>query len=471
MKKEPFKKTKIVATIGPSTWDPEVMKSIIDTGLNVARVNGAFADIEELGRVAKLIRSFSTDVALMLDIKGHEIRLNKFDPDIKIKPGDEVIIGSSKKDKIYPITYPELYSNLKEGVTLLLDDGKVELEVKEIKNKKIYTKVINGSVIKYGKSINTPGTTLLNPPLTKKDIKQIKFCIKDGWDFVSASFIRNADDAKRVRKYLDKSHMKVIAKIEDSQGVENFDEILEEVEGIMVARGDLGIEIPFERVPELQKEFIRKCNEKGKPVITATHMLESMIESPRPTRAEISDVANAVLDGTDAIMLSGESSTGKYPVEAVETMRRIALETENDLTPSLIPGIPDAPEVTNALTKAAFEVATSLDIDSIIVVSKTGRTARLLGRFRITQPIYAFVSKDYYKRRMNLSKGVYPFTFPQTYKDRDHALNGIIKEVIKKGFVNKTDKVLVIGNAVTALTEKAYFPNIFEVVEIKEFLK
>ena len=465
-----MKKTKIVATIGPSSWPKSVMRAMINNGMNTARINGAFADTAELKRVAELVRSISKEVALMLDIKGHEIRLNKFEPDLTIKEGDEVVIGSSAKDKIYPFTYPNLYKDLKIGAKLLVDDGEVELLVTKILNEKIYTKVLSGKIIKKGKSINTPGLKLSNPPLTKRDIEQIEFCIKDGWDFVSASFIRDLTDVRAVQKHTNGSHMKIIAKIEDAYGLKNYDEILTEVEGIMVARGDLGVEIPYEQLPIAQKEMIRKANEMGKPVITATQMLESMVEKPRPTRAEVSDVANAIFDGTDAIMLSGETSSGKYPIEAVKVMNKVAMETEKFIKPQLLAGDPDGPEVTDALAKAAFEVCTNLDINCVIVATRTGRTARLLSRFKIKQPIFTFVSEEYYLRRMNLSRGIYSYIFPKKYRDRDHALAGIIELVIKKKLVKESDKVLVVGNAAKALEKESYFPNIFEIVNIADFM-
>ncbi len=466
-----MKKTKIIATIGPSSWPIQTLTQMYKNGMNAVRVNGAFADNEELKKVSTLARSISDKIILILDIKGHEVRLNRFDEPLKIKKGDEVVIGSSIKDAIYPVTYPVLYKDLTPGIRLLLDDGNVILEVTKIQNQKIHTKVILGSLLKPAKGMNIPGVKLSNPPLTERDIEQIKFCIKDGWDYVAESFVRNREDVLAIKKYTDGSHMKIIAKIEDLQGVENFDEILEEVEGVMVARGDLGIEVPYERLPMLQKGMIKKCNAKGKPVITATQMLESMIEKPFATRAEISDVANSIIDGTDVIMLSSETSAGAYPAEAVETMRRIAVETEKYIKPKLLDDVPAASEITNATTKAAFEICTSLDIDAVIAVTRTGRTARILSRFKIKQPIYTFVSQDYYMRRMNLSRGVYPFTYNAKYKDRDAALNAIIKEAVDRKLVKKTHKVLVIGNAAKAIDREVYFPNIFEIVEIGKFLQ
>src|SRR3990172_442029 len=352
-----FKRTKIVCTIGPSSWPVPVLTKMVEAGMNVARLNGAFADVAELDRVAKLVRSISPDVALLLDIKGHEVRLNKFSEDIAVEPGKEIIIGSTDKDPIYPITYPELYKEITAGQLILIDKGETKLVLKRIEDGKIYASVVNGTVIKGGKGMNFPGAKLSNPALTPRDIEQIAFCVKDNWEFVAASFVRNAEDVRTVRKHLEGSSTRLISKIEDQQGADNFDEILKESDGIMVARGDMGAEIPIERLPILQKEFIYKCNQAAKPVITATNMLESMIEKPLPTRAEITDVANAVLDGTDALMTSGETSGGKYPLESVETMSKIAVENEKYLLPDIMDALQlDDHYVGVAMANAAFQV-------------------------------------------------------------------------------------------------------------------
>lgn len=464
------KRTKIVCTIGPSSWAPEVLEKMIKSGMNVARINGAFADVPELKRVADLVRSISKDVSLMLDIKGHELRLNKFSEDVLVKPGDEFIIGSKEEDPIYPVTYPELYKEMKPDRIIYIDKGETMLRVTKIANAKIYTKVINGSVIKGGKGMNVPGTSLNNPPVTKRDIEQIEFCTSDNWDFIAASFIRSKKDISIIRKYLKDSKIKLIAKIEDQQGVDNFDEILKASDGIMIARGDMGAEIPLERLPILQKEFIYKCNEAAKPVITATNMLESMIEKPLPTRAEITDVANAVLDGTDAVMTSGETTAGKYPIETVEIMSRIAIENEQFMEPEVFPSFQlDDQQIGVAMTNAAVEVSKTLELDAIIVVSQVGSTARLLARHNLRLPIYAFVSDSILKRQLNLSKGIQAFTYPFRYKDRDAAISGIINYIYEQKLVSKTSKLLVIGKGNEILGNLSTFPSIFEYVDMKDY--
>ncbi|MFQ5493494.1 MAG: pyruvate kinase [Candidatus Dojkabacteria bacterium] len=470
---KPLKRTKIVSTIGPASWPPAVLKKMIKNGTTVARVNGAFADVPELDRVAKLIRAISDDVALMLDIKGHELRLNKFPEEIKIKPGDQIVFGSKTSDPIYPVTYPGLYKEIKKGQIILIDKGEAKLEVTKISGGKIYATVINGTVIKGGKGMNVPGAELTNEPLTKRDVEQISFVVSDKWEFISASFIRYASDVKAVKKYLKGSLTKVISKIEDQQGVDNFDEILAESGGIMIARGDMGAEIPLERLPILQKEFIYKCNAVGKPVITATNMLESMIEKPLPTRAEITDVANAVLDGTDAVMTSGETSTGKYPVETIETMSRIATENEKYLIPEIFDyhsTSDDDPDlVAVAMTNAAFEVAQTLPLDKIFVVSSTGVTARLMSRHNLAVHVEAFVSNPVIKRQLALTKGVTAHVFPRRYIDRDHAIKAILRFALAQKIIKRSEKVLIIGRRPFEETSKFKFPNIFEYVDLTGF--
>lgn len=456
-----------MCTIGPSSWDTTVMKAMIDAGMNVARINGAFADVPELKRVADIVRSISPSVALMLDIKGHEVRLNKFDEDMPIKPGDEVVLGSTTDAALYPRTYMDLHEDIAAGQRIYVDKGEAELEVTKIEDGNIHTKVISGKVIKGGKGMNFPGAKLTNEPITKRDIEQMKFAVEDDWDFISASFIRNAHDIQAVKDAIGKTPIKIIAKIEDQQGVDNFEEILEISDGIMIARGDMGSEMPIERLPIIQKEMIYLCNQAGKPVITATNMLESMIEKVFPTRAEITDVANAVLDGTDAIMTSGETTTGKHPLIVVETMSKIAVENEQYIVPEIMePYLLEHEEVSVAISNATYEIVQNLEVDKILVVSQTGNMARIIARHSLPIPVVAFVSEEVYKRQLALTKGVEPHTFPREYTDRDGAINGLIEYATTEGMVTKSERVLIVGKASKAQT---YFPNIFEYVDLKKY--
>lgn len=463
------KKTKIVCTIGPASWDQEVMRKMIDAGMNVARVNGAFADEAELDKVTALVRNVSNEVSLMMDIKGPEVRMNKFAEPKSIKPGDEIIIGNTAEDEIYPGNYTDLYKHLDVGQRVVIGDGDVELVIKEIKGDKMHCEVVFGEQLKPGKALNLPGAQFATSALTEKDITNLKHSIKLGWDFVSASFIQTAESAREVNKYLEGTHMKLIAKIEDQQGVDNIDEILQEVEGIMIARGGLGVELGLEKVPMIEKLLIDKCNKLGKPVITATQMLESMTYNPRPTRAEVSDAAFAVMMGSDCVMLSGESSAGKYPVEAVKELSKISLEIEKQVEPSIIKYKSYASDTVDALTKAAAEVCIDLehDIHAVIVASRTGLTARLIARHRVKQPIYAFVSDEAYMKRLSLCKGVNRgFVYKKTYTDRDVAIKDLIQECLNQGIVNQDSKILVVGRTLAEFGE--YFPNIFEVVKVSD---
>lgn len=462
------KKTKIVCTIGPSSWDPEVMKKLIEAGMNCARVNGAFADEAELDKVTSLVRNVSDEVALMMDVKGPEVRMNKFAEPIKLKPGDEIVIGNDDTNDIYPANYKDLYKSLEPGQRIVIGDGDTELKVKEINGERMICEVVFGELLKPGKAMNLPGADYASSSLTEKDIANLQHSLKLGWDFVSASFIKNAEAAREVKKYLEGSNMKLIAKIEDQDGVDNIDEILEVVDGVMVARGGLGVELGLEKVPMAQRRLIAKTIALGKPVITATQMLESMTTNSRPTRAEVNDVATAIMQGTDSVMLSGESSAGAYPVEAVEFLSKIAMEIEPQLEPRIVHEKTGGPVGTDALTKAAVQMAIEMgeELDSIIVVTQSGRSARLLSRHTIKQPIYAFVSDKRIVRELAITKGINK-TFElhtKVIKDRDTAIDDVINHAKELGIVQSGQKVLFISKM--PVTGEEFFPNVFEVVVI-----
>lgn len=461
------KKTKIVCTIGPSSWDPEVMKKMIANGMNCARVNGAFADEAELDKVTKLVRDVSNEVALMMDVKGPEVRMNKFAETKNIKPGDQIIIGNSDQDEIYPANYKDLYKQLQTGQRIVIGDGDTELIVKEIRGDQMICEVVYGEVLKPGKALNLPGADYATSTLTEKDIVNLKHSIELGWDFVSASFIQTAEAARTVRKYLEGSTMKLIAKIEDQEGVDNIDEILQEVDGIMIARGGLGVELGLENVPMVQRLLVERAAAAGKPVITATQMLESMTYNPRPTRAEVNDVATAVMLRTDAVMLSGESSAGEYPVETVEFMSKIIKAVEPQVRPKIVETRTGGPVSTDALTKAIAQMCIEMDtgIDVVIVVSRTGRTARLIERHNILQPLYAFVSADNYVRELALSKGVNKaFVLDRVEKNRDTAILSVIDKAKEHGIIKEGQMVLFISK--TPVGGEEYFPNVFELLKV-----
>jgi pyruvate kinase len=463
------KKTKIVCTIGPSSWDQSVMTGMIEAGMNCARVNGAFANPDELDKVKSLVKNAANDVSLMVDVKGPEVRMNKFSAPKPIKAGDEIIVGNTESDEIYPSNYKDLYKSLTPGQRVVIGDGDVELVIKKIEGDKMYCEVVYGELLKPGKALNLPGASITTEILTEKDKENLKHAIDTGWDFVSASFIQTADAARYVKKFIadngGENKMKLIAKIEDGQGIDNIDEILDIVDGVMVARGGLGVELGLEKVPMSQRILIEKSNAKGKPVITATQMLESMIENPRPTRAEVNDVANAILAGTDSVMLSAESSAGKYPIEAVKYLTKIANEIEPYIKSQINSSKLQTSVSADAITKAAAQLCMESegDITKVIVVSQSGTTARLLGRHSIKQPIYAYVSNDYYLRTVMLSKGIIKaFVQDKFDSDRDSAIELIIKNSLDNGIITKGEKVLIICKTPTSGSE--YFPNIFEVI-------
>lgn len=467
------KKTKIVCTIGPASWEPDVVRGMIEAGMNCARVNGAFADIAELDKVTKLVRDVTNEVSLMMDIKGPEVRMNKFAEAKQIKPGDEIVIGNDESSEIFPANHKDLYQVLKPGQRLVVGDGDVEMIIREIREDKMYCEVVFGELLKPGKALNVPGASISEEFATAKDRENLSHSIQLGWDFVSGSFIKNAEAARKVKGLLEGSNMKLIAKIEDQQGVDNIDEILREVEGIMIARGGLGVELGLEKVPMVERLMIKKANALGKPVITATQMLESMTVNPRPTRAEVNDVASAIIWGTDAIMLSGESASGKYPVEAVKEMTKIALEIESQIEPYIIREKSCSSDLVDGLSKAAAEICTTLEkeISSVIIASRTGLTPRLIGRHRIKQPIYTFISDESYMRRTTLNKGIVrAFEFKDFgHMDRDEAIRMLVDHSLKMGVVKENETILIIAK--TKANSEAKYPSIFEVSKVNDVLR
>jgi pyruvate kinase len=417
-----MRKTKIVCTIGPSSESLENTKKLIAAGMNVARLNFSHGDYEEHGNRIKAIRQASQElnktVAILLDTKGPEIRLGKLKEEpIELVQGEyitlttEEILGDITR---VPVTYKDLPSDVSVGSTILIDDGLIGLTVIDIQGTEITCQIVNSGQIKSKKGVNVPGVAISMPGLTEKDISDIKFGIEVGVDFIAASFVRRASDVLEIRELLerhDARHIHIISKIENQQGVDNLDEILEVSDGLMVARGDLGVEIPAEEVPLVQKLMIEKCNRAGKPVITATQMLDSMQRNPRPTRAEASDVANAIFDGTDAIMLSGETAAGKYPVESVETMARIAESAESALHYREIftkQANAQQTSVTEAISQAVANSALDLEAKAIVTSTESGYTARMVSKYKPKSPIIAVTPVEQVLRRLQLVWGVIP---------------------------------------------------------------
>ncbi|WP_338555204.1 pyruvate kinase [Paenibacillus sp. KS-LC4] len=417
-----MRKTKIVCTIGPSSESLENTKKLIQAGMNVARLNFSHGDFEEHGNRIKNIRQANIELgkttAILLDTKGPEIRLGKLKEEpIELVQGEKValtteeILGDVTR---IPITYTDLPNDVSVGSTILIDDGLIGLTVEDVQGTEIICRIVNSGQIKSKKGVNVPGVNISLPGITEKDANDIVFGIEQGVDFIAASFVRKASDVLEIRELLERhnaGHIQIISKIENQQGVDNLDEILEVSDGLMVARGDLGVEIPAEEVPLVQKAMIQKCNRAGKPVITATQMLDSMQRNPRPTRAEASDVANAIFDGTDAIMLSGETAAGKYPVESVQTMARIAERAESALEYREIftkQANAQQTSVTEAISQAVANSAFDLKAKAIVTSTQSGFTSRMVSKYRPKAPIIAVTTEETVMRRLALVWGVYP---------------------------------------------------------------
>ncbi|KUK76874.1 MAG: pyruvate kinase, partial [candidate division WS6 bacterium 34_10] len=381
-----FCKTKIIATIGPSSWKEETIKDMISGGMDLARVNASFADFDELRRVKESIQEISPRISMILDTMGNKIRVSGFSEPIRVQVGDTVALLPeseviSEPNEIH-ITYDNLHNDLSRDARILLDDGNLELTVKDIKGNKIVCEVNNNYILHSKKTVNIPNQELSFPELTEKDIQDIKYAIDLKYDYVALSFVQNEKVVLKTREMLKKEDIGIISKIENQAGLDNFDKILEVSDAIMIARGDLGVEIPYEEIPLIQKQLIYRCRAVGKPVIVATQMLESMRESRNPTRAEVSDVANSIIDGADAVMLSAETSTGNYPVRSINTMNRIAMNTEDKLLPQPVYGNTAATRDTDELCNTVFNLTKSIDLKAVVVVSETGRTVRSLSRHR-----------------------------------------------------------------------------------------
>lgn len=454
-----MRKTKIVCTIGPASETPEKLEQLIEAGMNVARLNFSHGDFEEHGNRIKNIREASKKlgktVAILLDTKGPEIRTGTMaDGQVDIVKGqyinismDETILGDTDR---FAVTYPQLIEDVHVGSKILLDDGLIELEVVDILNdtKELKTKALNSGLLKNKKGVNVPNVSVNLPGMTDKDAKDILFGIEQGVDFVAASFIRRAADVLTIREHLDNNGGKdihIIPKIENQEGVDNLDAILQVADGLMVARGDLGVEIPPEDVPVVQKEMIQKCNTAGKPVITATQMLDSMQRNPRPTRAEASDVANAIFDGTDAIMLSGETAAGDYPVESVATMSRIAVKAESVLDyKTILEKRSKSSELTmtDAISQSVNHTAMNLDVDAILTPTVSGNTARMISKYRPKAPIVAIAFDDKVSRRLALTWGVQAIKGEYAYTT-DEVLDLAIERGLQANAFSRGDRVII----------------------------
>ena len=451
-----MRKTKIVCTLGPSTDKEGVLREMIQAGMNVARFNfshGTHAEHKaRLDTLKALREELDAPVAAMLDTKGPEIRLKDFaNGSVRLIAGQEFTLTTAEAegdDHRCSITYADLPNDVKAGDTILLDDGLVRLTVLETSGTEIRCRVENDGVMKNHKGVNVPGVRLSMPYMSQRDREDLLFGVEQGFDYVAASFVRSAADIRELRSLLDKAgaRIRIIAKIENQEGVSNLPEILDAADGIMVARGDMGVEIDFTEIPIIQKDMISQCVACGKPVITATQMLDSMIENPRPTRAEITDVANAIYDGTSAIMLSGETAAGKYPVEAVKTMDAIARKTESDINHvkrmAQMAGGRTRLSVAAATAHAACTTAQEIGADAILTVSQSGTTARLVSRFHPGTPIVACLLDQQVRRQMALYWGVEPIMMPYV-NSTDELVSQAVECAEAAGLVRRGDLVVV----------------------------
>lgn len=446
------KKTKIVCTLGPASQSEETLTKLIENGLNVCRFNfshGSHEEHKERMDIVKKVRDeLKKPVAILLDTKGPEIRTGNFaDPEVFLEEGSKFIITMADvigNKEMCTVSYKGLAEDVVEGDTILIDDGLVGLKVENVVGEEIHCVVENSGIVKNHKGVNVPGVKINLPALTPKDISDIEFGITQGIDFIAASFVRKASDVLAIREVLENNNatdIQIISKIENQEGVDNLDEILQVSDGLMVARGDLGVEIPTEDIPIVQKQMIKKCNALGKPVITATQMLDSMIRNPRPTRAEVTDVANAIYDGTDAIMLSGETAAGKYPVEAVKTMATIAKRAEETMR-NRRDKINKSKNVTDAISYATCTTAMDLEAKAILSSTASGHTARMVSKFRPDCPIVATTSNESVRRQLALTWGVLPLMREKS-ANIDQVIVNSIEAAKTSNYVSKDDVVVI----------------------------
>jgi pyruvate kinase len=429
-----------------------------EAGMNGARINTAFADIPQYREVIARVRRVG-DVPIFLDLKGPELRVRTTKA-LSLKEGDGLTIGEGKD---ISFNHP-VYGQLRIGDKVLFDDAKIETEVSESEKESLSLRVKVGGLLEDGKGVNCPGRRLDVPTLSQRDLDLIRFAREQDVEFIGLSFTRDADDVRNLKKELRDSEISVVAKIENGQGVEAFDQILSEADGIMVARGDLGIEVEQERVPLLQKRMISACNQVGKTVITATEMLESMRESPRPTRAEVSDVANAILDGTDVVMLSGETAIGKYPAEAVAMMTSIARQTEEAVAYKVEKE--RYQNISSAISWSVNEIARSMPLNKVVTITRTGYTARAIARFKLKQPIIAVTRDPTVKRKLELVYGVHPIHLE--YGGEEDRILSAAQALLSEKMVSEEDIVLFTA---AFRTSQHHASNLIEIHTIKELME
>jgi pyruvate kinase len=452
-----MKQTKIVASISDRRCDANFIRSLFEAGMNVVRMNTAHANEDGIKQIIKNVRSVSRHIGILIDTKGPEVRTTGCAEPIQFWEGDMVkIFGRPEMDSTHDminLSYTNFASDVREGCHILFDDGAIDMEVMAINGPAVIAQVKNDGVLGAHKSVNVPGVHIALPTLTDKDRKNIMLAIDQDIDFIAHSFVRSAADVRAVQAILDafNSDIKIISKIENQEGVDNIDEIIEASYGIMIARGDLGIEVPIERIPGIQREIIHKCIMAKKPVIVATQMLHTMISNPRPTRAEVTDIANAIYSHTDALMLSGETASGKYPVEAVQTMSAIAEQAEKDLSQR---GVIDVPlsencDIREFMAYSAIEATEKLGVKGIITDSTTGNTARMLAAFRGPHPVLAICYNEKLQRLLNLSYGVIP-VYQKEHIGTEELFLAAVRMLRQKGYIDLDDRIAYLSGNIGA---------------------
>ncbi len=455
-----MRKTKIICTLGPSTDDPAVLRELMLSGMDVARINMSHQNHDShkqrIDMVKRLRGELGLPIAVLIDTKGPEIRLGSFsEPKVELKAGELFTLTTRQLEgdgSAASISFAGLPGDVSRGSHILIDDGLIDLEVQQTTDTDILCKIINGGMVSANKGVNVPGISLSMPFMSERDRSDIAFACEMEADFIAASFTRRADDVLQIRQELEQNgnhNIRIIAKIENGEGVDNIDDILKVSDGVMVARGDMGVEIALEEIPSIQKTLIHKGYNAGLQVITATQMLDSMMKNPRPTRAETTDVANAIYDGTSAIMLSGETAAGAYPVEAVKTMARIAERTEQDINYQKrfsSRDVHDAPNVTNAISHATVTTAHDLGAAAILTVTKSGATARMISKYRPSCPIICCTTNPTTQRQMNLSWGVVPL-MAEEKSNMDELFEHAVNRAVEAGYLSSGDLVVITAGA------------------------
>lgn len=476
-----MKQTKIVCSVSDLRCDEEFIRKLFLAGMNVVRMNTAHATPEGIKKIIRNVRAVSPHIGILIDTKGPEVRTTGTPQPIHYKTGDMVkIFGRPEMDTskdIINVSYPDITKDVKEGDDLLLDDGAIDMRVVENTGPMLVAQVQNDGTLGSHKSVNVPGEHIDLPALTEKDKRNILLAIDEDIDFIAHSFVRSAADVKAVQDILDahNSDIKIISKIENQEGVDNIDEIIDASYGVMIARGDLGIEVPIEKIPGIQRMIINKCIRKKKPVIVATQMLHTMIENPRPTRAEVTDIANAIYSHTDALMLSGETASGKYPVEAVETMARIAEQAEADAHSSYseqqaVFGLfGHNPTQREFLTKAAIEATEEIGVKGIITDSATGQTARNLAAYRGPNPVLAICYKEKLQRWLNLSYGIIP-VYQKNRVSTEFLFRAAVRMLRQKCFIGNDDKIAYLSGSFSHGTSFMEINTVKEVLDGDENL-